>query len=75
MIVVFTAHSVSLDGFLAGADDGPNQPLGKGGEHLFDWYEAGDVQSSCYPAFHLSPASAEVFDERCTRGGAVIPSA
>lgn len=29
--------SVSLDGFIAGPDDGPQQPLGRGGERLHEW--------------------------------------
>ena len=33
--------SVSLDGFIAGPDDGPDNPLGDGGRRLFDWWTAG----------------------------------
>ena len=29
--------SMSLDGFIAGPDDGPGQGLGAGGERLHDW--------------------------------------
>jgi len=29
--------SVSLDGFIAGANDGPENPLGDGGERLHEW--------------------------------------
>jgi len=29
--------SVSLDGYVAGPDDGPDQPLGRGGEALHEW--------------------------------------
>lgn len=29
--------SVSLDGYVAGPDDGPEQPLGRGGEALHEW--------------------------------------
>lgn len=29
--------STSLDGFIAGPDDGPELPLGKGGERLHEW--------------------------------------
>ena len=32
------AHiSMSLDGFFAGPDPGPEQPLGAGGEQLHEW--------------------------------------
>jgi len=33
--------SVSLDGFIAGPNDGPGNPLGDGGGRLFDWWTAG----------------------------------
>ncbi len=33
--------SISLDGFIAGPDDGPDRPLGRGGEALFTWMNAG----------------------------------
>ena len=33
--------SVSLDGFIAGRDDGHELPLGRGGERLFTWMGAG----------------------------------
>lgn len=29
--------SMSLDGFIAGLDDRPSQPLGAGGERLHQW--------------------------------------
>jgi hypothetical protein len=35
MTKVVTAPSTSLDGFIAGADDRPEQPLGIGGDRLF----------------------------------------
>jgi hypothetical protein len=40
---VISSLSVSLDGYIAGPDDGPEHPLGRGGERLFDWYSAGDT--------------------------------
>src|SRR5450755_3954947 len=72
MAQVFTALSASLDGFIAGPDDGPAQPLGRGGMRLFDWYSGGDTPSKYYESFKLSPASAEVFDAMAGRVGAVI---
>lgn len=37
--------SMSLDGFVAGPDDGKAHPLGlHGGEHVFDWYTSGSQQ-------------------------------
>ena len=58
---VATGLSMSLDGFVAGPNDGPDRPLGDGGERLFAWYFSGDVDYRMPgggPAFKLSPASA-----------------
>jgi len=41
MSKVIVGLSVSLDGYVAGADDSPEQPLGRGGEALFTWMGAG----------------------------------
>ena len=35
---VRTGHSTSLDGFIAGPNDGPEAPMGHGGERLLGWY-------------------------------------
>ena len=36
---------MSLDGFVAGPDDGRDDPLGRhGGMHVFDWYSSGDEE-------------------------------
>lgn len=72
MTVVMTGLSMSLDGFIAGPDDCPDQPMGKGGMRLFDWFSAGDTPSEVYPSFRLSAPSAAIFDEYARRGGAVI---
>jgi dihydrofolate reductase len=70
--MIVTALSTSLDGFIAGADDGPGRPLGAGGERLFDWLTDGDTPSRHYPEFRMAPASAEFFDEGADGVGAVI---
>lgn len=42
MTKVVIDMSMSLDGFVAGPDDGKAHPLGtNGGEHVFDWYFSG----------------------------------
>jgi hypothetical protein len=41
---VATGLSMSLDGFIAGPNDGHGSPLGEGGEWLFVWYSAGDTE-------------------------------
>jgi dihydrofolate reductase len=40
---VMVSLSMSLDGFIAGPNDGPENPLGDGGERLFRWYSSGDT--------------------------------
>lgn len=51
MTSVVTGHSNSLDGFIAGADDSSERPLGVGGDRLFDWFRDGDTPSWFYPEF------------------------
>jgi len=44
MTKVVIDQTISLDGFTAGPDDDAKHPLGThGGEHLFDWYQGGEV--------------------------------
>jgi len=66
--------TMSLDGFIAGPNDGPESPLGDGGERLFAWYFSGDTEyrmPSGTMTFKVSPASAEVFQEVQTIGALV----
>ena len=72
MAKVVTAHSTSLDGCIAGADDSSEQPLGVGGDRLFTWFSDGDTPSRYYPGFKMSAVSAAFFDEGVGRVGAVI---
>lgn len=72
MTLVVTALAVSADGFIAGPNDGPGNPLGDGGERLFEWYRDGDTPSRFFPDFKLSAESARVFDEGAARVGAII---
>jgi dihydrofolate reductase len=41
MSKVVVGLSMSLDGFIAGPNDGPANPLGDGGGKLFEWWTAG----------------------------------
>jgi dihydrofolate reductase len=66
------AVAVSLDGFIAGPDDSPEQPLGAGGERLFTWFEDGDTAGRFYPSMRMSAKSAAAFDGFIARIGAVI---
>jgi dihydrofolate reductase len=82
MAKVIVALSMSLDGFIAGANDGRDQGLGRGGMRLFDWYFNGDTPIRHYqaaasrgvpvPPFKLSSSSAQVFEELIESGGAVV---
>jgi len=69
---VIAAVAVSLDGFIAGPDDGPEQGLGAGGEQLFTWFTDGDTASRFYPWMAMSAISAAAFDGFIDRIGAVI---
>ena len=71
MSKVFTAHAVSVDGYLTGRDPGAGHGLGDGGT-LFDWYFNGDTPSQVFDGFRMSKASAPVFDELAARVGAVV---
>ncbi len=67
--------SMSLDGFIAGPNDGPGSPLGEGGEALFTWFSAGDTE---YPlpgtemVFEISRQSADLLREAHGRMGAFV---
>ena len=62
--------SMSLDGFIAGPDDGPGQGLGAGGECLHDWI--GDRSGDGPSSFRPSGPSAEVFDEVLATGAVLV---
>jgi dihydrofolate reductase len=64
--------TVSLDGFIAGRDDGPNFPLGRGGERLFTWMSAGPESNRVEDRLAPPDASKVVVDEWMTDGGAII---
>jgi dihydrofolate reductase len=64
--------TMSLDGFIAGPNDGMEHPLGEGGRALFEWYFNGDTPSRHMERMRLSAASAEVFDAGIDSAGAVI---
>jgi dihydrofolate reductase len=72
MAKVAVALTVSLDGYIAGPNDGSELPLGEGGAALFEWYFNGDTPSRHYDRFKLSRSSAEVFDAGIDSCGAVV---
>ena len=67
-------NSISLDGFVAGPNDSPDNPLGDGGEALFAWYFNGDteVEVPGAPPMKMSKKSAEVFQQGISNIGAMI---
>lgn len=71
MTKVFTAHAVSVDGYITGREPGIQGGLGDGTE-LFDWYFDGDTPSTVFDSFRLSAESARIFDGLAGRTGAVI---
>jgi dihydrofolate reductase len=72
---VIFENSVSLDGFVAGPNDGPENGLGDGGQALFAWYESGDV---AFPlvgtdmVFNISRASADFLQAEWDKLGAMV---
>ena len=64
--------TVSLDGFIAGSDDGLELPLGRGGEHLFTWMTAGTESNRVEARLAPPDASKVVVDEWMTDSGAII---
>ena len=72
---VSTGLSISLDGFIAGPNDGPESPLGDGGERLFAWYSSGDTEyrlPGTEMVFRVSPQSAELLREAHSKMGAFV---
>jgi dihydrofolate reductase len=67
--------SMSLDGFIAGPNDGPGNGLGDGGDRLFKWYSSGDTD---FPlpgtdmVFKISRPSAELLHEFWPKIGASV---
>src|SRR3712207_5735028 len=67
--------SMSLDGFIAGPNDGPERPLGEEGERLFAWYSSGDTEyklPGTEMVFRVSPQSAELLREAHGKMGAFV---
>jgi hypothetical protein len=65
--------TMSLDGFVAGPDDGKAHPLGRhGGEHIFDWYFSG-TEEVRDPLFRPAPgANRDVVERMFAESGAFV---
>jgi dihydrofolate reductase len=67
--------TMSLDGFVAGPNDSPENGLGDGGEGLFNWYFSGDTEvtmSEGVPPLKVSKQSAEILSAGISMIGAGI---
>ncbi|MGW9195318.1 dihydrofolate reductase family protein [Micromonospora chersina] len=71
MSKVFSAHAVSVDGYITGRGPGAGRGLGAG-TTLFDWYFDGDTPSQVFDGFRLSEPSSRVFDALAGRVGAIV---
>ena len=75
MSKVIVELSMSLDGFVAGPNDGPANGLGDGGQRLFEWYYSGDTAlplPGTDMVFRISRASAELLREEWGEIGAMV---
>ena len=67
--------TMSLDGFIAGPNDGPGHPLGEGGMRLFDWYSSGDTEyqmAGTDMVVSVSQQSADMLREAHGKMGALV---
>jgi dihydrofolate reductase len=67
--------SMSLDGFVAGPNDSPENGLGDGGEALFRWYNSGDTDYKMPGGdwrFKISAASAAQLDRAVKTMGVLV---
>ena len=70
MSKVVLSMSMSLDGFIAGPDDGPDHGLGVNGERLHAWLRAGGLDPGSYRP--VDGLSATVFDELMATGAVIV---
>lgn len=67
--------TVSLDGFVAGPNDSPENGLGDGGDALFNWYFSGDTEvaiSEGTPLLKVSKQSADLIKRSIATYGAGV---
>jgi dihydrofolate reductase len=75
MSKVFSAHAVSIDGYISGRTPGGDEEFGRGlgdAPMLFDWYTDGETPSQVFGGFKLSEPSARFFDAIAARLGAAV---
>lgn len=64
--------TVSLDGYIAGLEDGSGLPLGRGGERLFEWMTAGPESNRVDSRLTPPDPSRVVVEEWLTGSGAIV---
>ena len=69
MSKVFSAHAVSVDGYISGRTPDGDEEFGRGlgdATMLFDWYFDGDTPSQVFDGFKLGEPSARFFESSST---------
>ena len=72
---ITTGFSMSLDGFVAGPNDSPENPLGDGGDRLFKWYFSSDATHevpSGNGTFRMSKDGADMVQEASQSAGVLV---
>ena len=75
MSKVTTGFSMSVDGFVAGPNDNPDNSLGDGGDRLFKWYFSGDATHevpSGNGTFKMSKEGADMLEEASQSAGVLV---
>jgi dihydrofolate reductase len=72
MTKVLAGITTSLDGYIAGPNDGPGRGLGDGGERLHYWVFGGPWSYEEEPRGEATGADKQFLDDGMARGGAII---
>jgi len=72
MTRVVAAITISLDGYVAGPNDGPGRGLGDGGERLHYWVFGGPWSYEAEPSGEATGADKEYLDTGMARAGAIV---
>jgi dihydrofolate reductase len=72
MTKVTASITISLDGYVAGPNDGPGRGLGDGGERLHYWVFGGPWSYEEEPTGEATGADKEFLDGAIERGGAIV---
>ena len=72
MTKVAASITISLDGYVAGPNDGPGRGLGDGGERLHYWVFGGPWSYDEEPTGEPTGADKEYLDSAIARGGAIV---